>query len=97
MIMLCLFSVLTFILCHLKLTSSTSKIKVAFGGITPPAPEGPYARFAGITSVALAPFFSNEIPFLGRQRPSMKKQLRKAILDHQGRLCTETSLTGLHT
>ena len=43
-------------------TSSTSNIRVAFGGITPPAPLAPYARSGGIINVAFDPTFNNEIP-----------------------------------
>ena len=42
--------------------SSTSKIKVALGGITPPAPLAPYARSGGIINVAFDPTFNKEIP-----------------------------------
>jgi hypothetical protein len=37
--------------------SSTSNIKVALGGITPPAPFSPYAKFDGMIKVALPPTF----------------------------------------
>jgi len=42
--------------------NSTSKIKVAFGGITPPAPLSPYAKLDGITKRALSPTLNNRIP-----------------------------------
>ena len=42
--------------------SSTSKIKVASGGITPPAPWLPYAKCEGITKRALSPTLSNWMP-----------------------------------
>ena len=47
---------------YLISTSSTSKIKVEFGGITPPAPDEPYANSGGITRVAELPFFSSISP-----------------------------------
>jgi len=37
--------------------SSTSKLSVAFGGITPPAPREPYAIDGGQVSLALPPGF----------------------------------------
>ena len=37
--------------------SSTSKIRVLFGGILDPAPRLPYARFGGMNSCHFAPSF----------------------------------------
>ena len=45
-----------------KSISSTSKIRVEFGGIIPPAPFSPYARLLGITSFADPPFAIFKIP-----------------------------------
>ena len=47
---------------YLTSINSTSKINVALGGITPPAPLSPYARFDGIIKVALPPTYKYEIP-----------------------------------
>jgi hypothetical protein len=43
-------------------SSSTSKMSVAPGGMTPPAPRSPYARLAGITSLRLPPTFIEPTP-----------------------------------
>src|SRR6188768_3249271 len=42
--------------------SSTSNTSVAFGGIIPPAPRGPYASADGITSVREPPTFMPATP-----------------------------------
>ena len=42
--------------------NSTSKIVVAFGGITLPAPRLPHPNSGGIINVAFAPTFSSWIP-----------------------------------
>jgi len=45
--------------CYFTSINSTSKINVASGGITPPAPALPYAKSLGITKRALSPTLSN--------------------------------------
>ena len=45
-----------------NLNVEDKNIKVASGGITPPAPCAPYPRWLGITKRAPAPFFNNKIP-----------------------------------
>jgi len=57
-------------------TSSTSKINVAFGGITPfPAPTDPYPRSLGITNLAFDPLFNSWIassqPFITWPTPQV--------------------------
>src|SRR4029078_3232037 len=56
-------------------SSSTSKISVAFGGITPPAPRSPYAICGGITSVRCPPTFMpatpSSQPLITRPAPSV--------------------------
>ena len=47
---------------YLTSINSTSNIRVAFGGINPPAPLSPYAKLAGIINVALPPTFKYDIP-----------------------------------
>ena len=43
-------------------SNSTSNIRVALGGIKPPAPCSPYPNLEGIMNLALAPLFYNIIP-----------------------------------
>src|SRR2546426_1159898 len=54
-------------------TSSTSKMSVAPGGITPPAPRSPYPRCAGIISLRLPPTriepTPSSQPLITRPRP----------------------------
>lgn len=44
---------------YLTSINSTSKINVASGGITPPAPREPYPKKEGITKRALSPTCNN--------------------------------------
>ena len=65
--------------------NSTSKIKVALGGITPPAPLLPYAKWGGIIKVAFPPTFNNEIPSShpGITLPSPKGNSIGAFLSYE--------------
>src|SRR5580692_12201777 len=47
---------------YLTPNSSTSKIRVAFGGITPPAPRSPYPIEGGIVSLRFPPTFIPATP-----------------------------------